>query len=236
MAPQAIDTPRPAAVARPRKPTIAMPAAAPPVARPTRAPATKAKTQAAAKTTKDTAAQETRRVKATATSQAKQVKGTAVGQTKVVARTANQDVRELADTVRSSADHVKGELTGQVKEMLAETQGQLQEQADMQAGRLASALWQVGTQAVALSEGRPEQAGPLVDYAEQAAEWLDNCASHIEDRGLEGLATDVVDFARRRPGVFLAGAAVVGFGVGRLIRSGAVSADGDSDGLSELEA
>ena len=213
-----------------------MPAAAPPVAGPTRAPATKAKAQAAAKTTKDTAAQETRRVKATATTQAKQVKGTAVGQTKVVARTANQDVRELADTVRTSADQVKGELTGQVKEMLAETQGQLQEQADMQAGRLASALWQVGTQAVALSEGRPEQAGPLVDYAEQAAEWLDNCASHIEDRGLEGLATDVVDFARRRPGVFLAGAAVVGFGVGRLIRSGAVSADGDSDGLPQLEA
>lgn len=207
---------------------------------PRRAPAARARkaptSGTAAKTTKNRAAQETRRVKATASTQAKQVKGTAVGQTKVVARTAEQDARELADTVRSSADQVKGELTGQVREMLAETQGQLQEQADVQAGRLADTLWQVGTQAVALSEGRPEQAGPLVDYAEQAAEWLDYCASHIEERGLEGLATDVVDFARRRPGVFLAGAAVVGFGVGRLIRSGAVSADGDSDDLSELEA
>lgn len=197
-------------------------------------PATAARTSTpatAARTSKETAARETRRVKATAATHAKQVKGTAVGQTKVVARTANQDVRELADTVRSqAADQVKGEVTGQVREMLAETQGQLQQQADMQAGRLANVLWQVGTQAVALSEGRPEQAGPLVDYAEQAAEWLDNCASHIEERGLEGLATDVVDFARRRPGMFLAGAAVVGFGVGRLIRSGAVSTDGDSDG------
>ncbi len=55
------------------------------------------------------------------------------------------------------------------------------------------------------------------------------CASEIEERGLEGLAAYVVDFARRRPGVFLAGAAVLGFGVGRLIRSGAVSSpDGDS--------
>jgi hypothetical protein len=106
----------------------------------------------------------------------------------------------------------------------------------MQASRLAGALFQVGTQAVALSQGRPEQAGPLVDYAEQAADWLDTCASHIEDRGLEGLATDVVDFARRRPAVFLAGAAVVGFGVGRLIRSGAISADGDGDAARELEA
>jgi len=164
------------------------------------------------------------------------VKGTAVGQTKVVARTAGADVRELAGTVRDQADQVKGELTGQAREMLAETQGQLRQQADVQASRVASVLFGVGSQAVALSQGRPEQAGPLVEYAEQAAEWLDNAASHIEERGLEGLATDVVDFARRRPAVFLAGAAVVGFGIGRLVRSGAVSADSDSDFAGELEA
>ena len=116
-------------------------------------------------------------------------------------------------------------------------QGQIQAQADVQASRLASALFQVGNQAVALSQGRPEQAGPLVDYAEQAANWLDDRASYIEERGLEGLATDVVDFARRRPAVFLAGAAVVGFGVGRLLRSGAVTGDGDTNGAyGELEA
>ena len=227
MAQQAIVRPRPVPPARPRKsPAKTAPAAA--------AKQTKETAAAAAQQTKNTAARETNRVKETAATQAKQVKGTAVGQTKVVARTANQDVRELAGTVRSQADQFKGELTGQVKGMLAETQGQLQAQADVQAGRLASALWQVGDQAVALSQGRPEQAGPLVDYAEQAATWLDNAASHLEERGLEGLATDVVDFARRRPAVFLAGAAVVGFGVGRLIRSGAVS--GESDGAPALES
>jgi hypothetical protein len=190
---------------------------------------------AAARTAaKNTVKRETQRVKTTAATQARQVKGTAVGQTKVVARTANADVRELAGTVRDQADQVKGELAGQAREMLAETQGQLRQQADMQASRVASVLFQVGSQAVALSEGRPAQAGPLVDYAEQAAEWLDSAAAHIEERGLEGLATDVVDFARRRPAVFLAGAAVVGFGLGRLIRSGAISAD--SDGAAELEA
>jgi len=164
-------------------------------------------------------------MKVTATTQAKQLKGTAIGQTKVVARTADQDVRELAGTVRSSAEQVRGELADQARGMLSETQGQLQQQADMQTSRLAGALLQAGTQAIALSEGRPEHAGPLVGYAEQAATWLDSCASHIEERGLEGLAGDVVDFARRRPAVCLAGAAVVGFSVGRLIRSGAVSAD-----------
>ena len=217
MAQQAIVRPRPAPAARTRKPAT---------------PSTGTSATAAKDAAKQSAKREATRVKSTAATQAKQVKGTAVGQGKVVARTANQDVRELAGTVRTQADQVKGELAGQAKAMLDETRGQLQTQADIQATRAARALFQVGSQAVALSEGRPEQAGPLVDYAEQAAGWLDDTASYIEERGLEGLASDVVDFARRRPAVFLAGAAVVGFGVGRLIRSGAVSSDGDNNGVA----
>lgn len=223
MAQQAIVTPRPMPAARPRKPPAPRAASA-------QSP------RAAAAATKQDAAREAKRVTSTAKSQAKQVKGAAVGGTKVVARTAQADARQLAGTVKSQAVQVKGELAGQARGMLAETQGQFQAQADMQASRLAGALLQVGGQAVALSQGRPEQAGPLVDYAEQAATWLDDTASYIEERGLEGLATDVVDFARRRPAVFLAGAAVVGFGVGRLIRSGGLT-DGSSDGAyGELEA
>ncbi len=214
MAQQAIVRPRPAPAARTRKPATTS----------TRTSPTAAKDAA-----KESAKREATRVKSTAAAQAKQVKGTAVGQTKVVTGTAKQDVRELAGTVRDQADQVKGELAGQARAMLDETTGQLQTQADIQATRAARALFQVGTQAVALADGRPEEAGPLVDYAEQAAGWLDDTASYIEERGLEGLASDVVEFARRRPGVFLAGAAVLGLGVGRLIRSGAVSADGDGE-------
>jgi len=226
MAQQAIVTPRPAPAARTRKPATT----------PTRTSASAAKDA-----TKESAKREATRVKSTAKAQARQVKGSAVGESKAVARTANQGVQELAGTVRQQADQVKGELAGQAKAMLAETQGQLQAQADMQASRLASALFQVGTQAVALSQGQPEQAGPLVDYAEQAANWLDGAAAHIEERGLDGLATDVVDFARRRPALFLAGAAVVGFGVGRIIRSGGISGEPEQPQLNggiygELEA
>ncbi len=221
MAQQAIVRPRPAPAARTRKTAV---------------PRTRTSPTAAKDAAKQSVKREATRVRSTAATQAKEVKGTAVRQTKAVARTADQDVRELAGTVRTQADQVKGELAGQAKAMLDETRGQLQGQADVQATRVARALFQVGSQAVALSEGRPEQAGPLVDYAEQAAGWLDDTASYIEERGLEGLATDVVDFARRRPAVFLAGAAVLGFGVGRLIRSGAVSSDGDGNGVAgELE-
>jgi hypothetical protein len=225
VAQQTVVRTKPGPVARPRKATAVAPVVPTPTA-PTRTAPTR------------TAKREADRVASTATTQAKRVKSTAAGQGKVVAQTASQDVRELAGTVRSQAEQVKGELAGQARDMLAESRAQLQEQADMQATRLSRALAQVGGQAVALAEGRPEEAGPLADYAEQAADWLDTCAAEIEDRGLEGLAADVVDFARRRPGVFLAGAAVLGLGVGRLIRSGAVSSgDGAANGtLPALEA
>jgi hypothetical protein len=45
----------------------------------------------------------------------------------------------------------------------------------------------------------------------------------MEQGGAQGVVDDVTRFARRRPGVFLAGAAGMGFVVGRLVRAGAAS-------------
>ena len=176
-----------------------------------------------------TAKRQAQRVKSTAAAEARGVSGTTVGESKLVARTATRDARELAGTAREQADQVKGQLAGQARGLLADARAQLQAEADRQTGRVSRVIFQAGTQAVALAAGRPEQAGPLVDYAEQAANWLDTCASAIEERGLEGLSADVADFARRRPGLFLAGAAVAGVAVRRLIRSGAVSAVRDGE-------
>ena len=176
-----------------------------------------------------TAKREAQRMKSTAAGQATRLKDTAVGQTKLVVRTTRRDTRELAGTARDQAEQFKGQLAEQVQELVADARGQLQAEADRQTARAAQAVFQVGTQAIAMAAGRPEEAGPLAAYAEQAANWLDTCAAAIEQRGLEGLSADVVDFARRRPGMFLAGAAVAGLAVGRLIRSGALVSAGDED-------
>jgi uncharacterized protein YjbJ (UPF0337 family) len=144
-----------------------------------------------------------------------------------VARTATSDVQQLAGTVREQANQVTSELADQARGLVDESRLKLQEQVDVEARRLAANLSQVGSQAVALASGRPEQSGPLADYVEQAATWLDTCATELEERGVEGVVADVADFAGRRPGVFLLGAAALGFGVGRLVRSGALSGNGE---------
>ena len=176
-----------------------------------------------------TAKREAQRMKSTAATQATRLKDTAMGQSKLVARTTRRDTRELAGTARDQADQVKGQLAEQVQGLVADARGQLQAEADRQTARVAQAVFEVGTQAIAMATGRPEEAGPLAAYAEQAANWLDTCAAAIEERGLEGLSADVIEFARRRPDVFLAGAAVAGLAVGRLTRSGAVMSAGDDE-------
>ena len=92
--------------------------------------------------------------------------------------------------------------------------------------QLASALRDLGEQAQALADGRPEDAPTLTDYVGRAADGLYGgadrlhaVASDIEQRGVSGVLDDLQTFARRRPGAFLLGAAVVGFGIGRVVKT-----------------
>lgn len=176
-----------------------------------------------------TAKRQTKQVAKTTTGQAKRVKATAGAQGRAVARTAQTDVSQLAGNVREQAQQVRSELATQTRGLLDESRLKVQSQVDTEARRLAANLAQVGEQAVALATGQPEQSGPLADYLEQAATWLDTRADALETRGVEGVVADVADFAGRRPGVFLLGAAALGFGVGRLVRSGALGSNGETE-------
>ena len=63
-------------------------------------------------------------------------------------------------------------------------------------------------------------------YADQAREKLSTFAERLDQDGPQALMTDLAAFARRRPGIFLLGAAGAGFVVGRIVR-GTAAANGD---------
>jgi hypothetical protein len=69
--------------------------------------------------------------------------------------------------------------------------------------------------------------GLATEVAQQAAERLDGAASWLEQRDSADLLQPVRDFARRRPGTFLVGAALAGLAAGRLTRgmTGAMRSD-----------
>jgi hypothetical protein len=78
--------------------------------------------------------------------------------------------------------------------------------------------------------GIEERLGPEYgDYARRAAGAIENVANNIAEKNADELIDDTRTFVRNSPGVALAGAAVVGFVIARLVKSGLGSERGDED-------
>lgn len=157
-------------------------------------------------------------------SKASEVTGEAGEQGKQVAERATSEASQVADTAKDQARQVKDEAATQARGLLDQAKTELRDQGRSQADQTARAIRRVGDQADALAEGRPQDAGAVADYVRQAGERVHDVANRVDERGVDGLLNDVQDFARRKPGVFLAGCAAAGFVAGRLIRGGAASA------------
>jgi hypothetical protein len=77
--------------------------------------------------------------------------------------------------------------------------------------------------------GIEERLGPEYgDYARRAASGIENVANSIASKDPDELIEDTRNFVRNSPGIALAGAAVVGFVVARLVKSG-LAKDEDED-------
>ncbi|MFJ4567324.1 hypothetical protein ACIP4U_27230 [Streptomyces caelestis] len=153
---------------------------------------------------------ETARAEASATTdQARQaageVTGTAVDQAKAVAGEARQQAGAVAQDLRGRAMH-------EVEEQTRRAAGSLRQWADDLAGLAENA----------------RSGSPARGLAAQAADGGHRAADYLDEQGAEGALTDVQDFARRRPGMFLGGALLAGLAVGRLVK-----AAGKSDGSPE---
>lgn len=161
-----------------------------------------------------------------ANDRARQAARVAVDQVHDVAGAAADRTQDLAGTIKQEASRVTDEVSTQVQSLAEETKSQVEAQVREAASRLGQGFHQLAEEAQALAEGRPADAPNLGEYVSRAAdrlfatsEGLEGLVSSIDQRGLEGLVTDVQRFARRRPAAFLLGATVAGFGVGRMIRN-----------------
>ena len=159
------------------------------------------------------------------TQEARDVASTAAGRGGALAQEVKQDARQLAGTVRERAGEVTGELAVQGRSLAEDAVAQLKQQGQSGAMQLADGFRQLGEEAQALAEGRSDEAPRLQPYVYKAAdglygaaESLYRMADDVETRGVGAVLDDLQQFARRRPGAFLLGAAVVGFGVGRLVK------------------
>lgn len=183
--------------------------------------ATRRRTPPASRSARTRAARAGQETASTAVDQGQRVASRAVDHGQQVATTAGRQVRDVAGTAREQAAAVTEDMVDQARGLVDQSRRQVQEQAETQFERVAAGLRRLGGEVQALAEGRPDQAGAMRDYAEQAAERLADVAEAIESKGPTGLLDDLKALARERPGAFVLGAAVAGLAVGRVTRSAA---------------
>ncbi|MEU9236010.1 hypothetical protein [Streptomyces subrutilus] len=137
---------------------------------------------------------------------------------------------EVGGTAKDQAANVVGEATAQARDLVGELRTQLTGQAETQTQRLAENVRRLSQELRELGEsGKPDST--VAGVARQVADSGHQVAAHIEQRGPDGLVSDLQSFARRRPGVFLAGAALAGFVIARAGKG--VSAAASSEAASD---
>jgi hypothetical protein len=148
--------------------------------------------------------------------------------------TAKQEAGALKDTAVSEAGHVaetaKGEAKAvaqevkyQAKDLYAQTQRELKDQAQVQQHRAAAGLRSVSDELQSLT-ANAQNPGLAVDLLNQVSTRLSGAASWLGDRDPSAVLSEVKSFARRKPGTFIIGAAILGIVAGRLTRALAANA------------
>jgi ElaB/YqjD/DUF883 family membrane-anchored ribosome-binding protein len=125
----------------------------------------------------------------------------------------------LADRLRSGREQFSSQAGERARGIV--TQG-----LERTSEALANVAKMVGDTAPGIEERLGSDYG---DYARRAAGAIENVANTIADKDPDELIEDTRNFVRNSPGVALAGAAVVGFVLTRLLKSGFGSARDDED-------
>jgi hypothetical protein len=144
--------------------------------------------------------------------------------------TAAQAGGQVATTAADQAKEVAHETQRQAKDLLDQGRTQLKDQTVAQQQKAAQGLSALAQEMRSLADGTSSGApGPARDLLEQASGMVESFADRLQNREPAQLLDDVRSFARRKPGMFLLGAAAAGVLAGRLTR-GVQAAHSDSAG------
>ena len=138
-----------------------------------------------------------------------------VTETKTPATRSNPDLRKR---IRDGGERLSTEATDRAR-------GLVSQGLERSAEALANVSKLVGDTADGLDERLGQEYG---DYARRAATAIEDTANKIASKNPDELIEDTRDFVRNSPGLAVAGAAIVGFVVARLLKSG-LNRDEDGD-------
>jgi hypothetical protein len=139
---------------------------------------------------------------------------------------------QVAQTTKEQAQNVVGEAKQQARDLVGEARTQVRDQAGAQRDRAVLGLRTLGDELEQMAQ-QGGQSGIATEVARQLSTRTRDLAGQLERREPSDLLEELRSYARRRPVVFLAGAALAGVVAGRLTRSLAAGApDGGSRALT----
>ena len=125
----------------------------------------------------------------------------------------------VVNKVKSGTDKLSGQAADKARGFVG--QG-LERSSDA----IANVSKMIGETASGIDERLGSEYG---DYARKAATSLDDVATKLAAKSPDELIDDTRNFVRKSPGVALAGAAVIGFALARLVKSGLDRGPSDRD-------
>jgi hypothetical protein len=149
------------------------------------------------------------------------------GKVKQAASTASDEASRVTDVAKDQAQEVTTEVKTQARDLVGESKTQVRDQSVSQRDRLAQTFRQFGDDLDEMNRSTTSS-GLASDIAGQAASKAQEFSTFLTEREPGDLIEQIREFARRRPGTFLAGAAIAGVVAGRLTR-GAVASSSNGD-------
>lgn len=149
--------------------------------------------------------------------------------------TAVEQTKNVAGAVKDEASAVLGEAKFQAKDLFTQTQHELKDQANTQQQRIAAGLRSVSSELGSMS-ANSSNPGVASDLVRQLSGRLSGVAAWLGERDSGAVVTEVKRYARRKPGTFIIGAAILGVAVGRLTRALAANASDASSDARAIEA
>ena len=149
------------------------------------------------------------------------------GKAKEMAGQAREAGQHVAQVSKDEAGRVVGEAGRQMRDMLDRTRSQVMDEAGAQQDRVATGLRSASDELSSMGDS-VEEPGMATQLVRAAGERTREIAEWLEGRDPASLMDEARAYARRRPGMFLAIAAVAGIALGRITRA-AVGNASESD-------
>ncbi len=114
----------------------------------------------------------------------------------------------------------KPDLGAAVSEIKSAVTGKAEELAGRSAQAGADAVAGVAKTATTLADSLKDQSPAVADYVRSTGQRIDRLADDLRDKSAGELLTLATDFGKRQPLALLAGSAIIGFALARIVKTG----------------